>query len=93
MAELESGPDGARSDDGQVLGTYLHGIFDEADARDALLRWAGLSQPGHAPDHSTLREAGIDQLADACERALDLGLLSELVGMSLQAFADASERR
>lgn len=83
VAALEGGStDGARSDDGRVLGTYLHGIFDEAPARDALLRWAGLDDPGDAPDHAALREAGIDRLADACEQALDLAALGELIGES-----------
>lgn len=83
VAELETGPDGARSDDGRVLGTYLHGIFDEAPARDALLRWAGLDEPGDAPDHAALREAGIERLTDACEAQLDLAALGHLVGLSL----------
>ncbi|MBW8902230.1 MAG: cobyric acid synthase, partial [Massilia sp.] len=40
--EIDGRPEGACSDDGQVLGTYLHGLFDHADACAALLRWAGL---------------------------------------------------
>ncbi len=80
VAELETGADGARSEDGSVLGTYLHGIFDEAPARDALLRWAGLHAPGEAPDQAAAREAGLDRLADACERALDLDALAGILG-------------
>eukprot|EP00659_Diplonema_papillatum_P013316 gene13316-20529_t len=34
--------DGAQSEDGQVLGTYLHGVFETPAACSALLRWAGL---------------------------------------------------
>lgn len=80
VAELETGPDGARSIDDRVLGTYLHGLFDETPARDALLRWAGLSDPGTAPDYAALREAGIDRLADACEMHLDLDRLLDGIG-------------
>ncbi len=75
VAELETGTDGARSADDRVLGTYLHGLFDETPARDALLRWAGLADPGAAPDYAELREAGIDRLADASETHLDLDRL------------------
>ncbi len=75
VAQLETGTDGARSDDDRVLGTYLHGLFEEPGAMAALLRWAGLAQPGAAPDHAALREAGIDRLADACEAHLDLDSL------------------
>ncbi|MDS4028682.1 MAG: cobyric acid synthase [Candidatus Contendobacter sp.] len=67
----EGRPDGARSDDGQLLGTYLHGLFDAAPARDALLRWAGLAVR-ETPDYRRLREEGINRLADAIEAHLDL---------------------
>ncbi|MCP5195241.1 MAG: cobyric acid synthase [Gammaproteobacteria bacterium] len=63
--------DGARSDDGQVLGVYLHGLFDTAPARDALLRWAGLAVR-ETPDYRQLREDGINRLADALAEHLDL---------------------
>ncbi|WP_122875563.1 cobyric acid synthase, partial [Pseudomonas viridiflava] len=33
--------DGAQSADGQILGTYLHGLFESPAACSALLRWAG----------------------------------------------------
>ncbi|MBU6471643.1 MAG: cobyric acid synthase, partial [Alphaproteobacteria bacterium] len=39
---LEEGDDGAVSADGQIVGTYVHGLFDSAAACDALLGWAGL---------------------------------------------------
>ncbi|HRF45317.1 MAG TPA: cobyric acid synthase [Candidatus Competibacteraceae bacterium] len=66
--------DGARSDDGQILGTYLHGLFDAAPARDALLRWAGLAVR-ETPDYRQLCEEGINRLADAIGEHLDLRML------------------
>lgn len=57
-------PEGAMSDDNQVLGTYLHGIFDQAQACNALLQWAGLDTHG-AVDLAHLREASLDRIADA----------------------------
>ncbi len=36
--------DGARSVDGNVMGTYLHGLFESTAACSALLRWAGLRE-------------------------------------------------
>lgn len=74
----DSRPDGAVSDDGQLLGTYLHGLFDAAPARDALLRWAGLTVR-ETPDYRQLREEGINRLADAIEAHLDLRLLERYV--------------
>lgn len=66
--------DGAISADDQILGTYLHGLFDATPARDTLLRWAGLFVQA-APDYRLLREAGIDRLAKAVETHLDFSAL------------------
>ncbi|KWR91048.1 cobyric acid synthase [Cupriavidus sp. IDO] len=64
-------PDGARSDDDQVLATYVHGVFDEPAACQALLRWAGL-EAAEAVDLAALREASIGRLADSMAAHLDL---------------------
>ncbi|WP_210396231.1 cobyric acid synthase [Motiliproteus sediminis] len=70
--------DGARSNDGQILGTYLHGLFDHPQALAALLSWAGLERPRHQ-DLSALQEEGIDRLADALEASLDLEQLLSMI--------------
>ena len=57
--------EGARSLDDQVLGTYLHGLFDSPQAGSALLRWAGLDSEV-VVDASELREASLDRIAKAC---------------------------
>lgn len=76
---LPRGADGALSADGQILGTYLHGLFESPPACAALLGWAGLDQ---APtfDYRALRDAAIDRLADAVEEHLDGKRLLELLG-------------
>ncbi len=71
-ALLEGGPDGAISADGQVLGTYVHGLFDRPEACAALLSWAGLKSEQSAPDMAWLREQGIERLADTVEEHLDM---------------------
>ncbi|VVE82657.1 cobyric acid synthase [Pandoraea sputorum] len=63
--------DGARSVDDQVMGTYLHGLFDTPDALQALLAWAGARDLA-AQDYNALREASLDRLADAFAGHLDL---------------------
>ncbi|MGH8296308.1 MAG: cobyric acid synthase [Steroidobacteraceae bacterium] len=63
--------DGAISADGQIVATYLHGLFEESAACAALLRWAGLSQPCEI-DPAANRERALDRLADAIETACDL---------------------
>jgi adenosylcobyric acid synthase len=72
---LPEGCDGALSGDGQILGTYLHGLFDHAEACSALLGWAGLQEPARL-DYRAIREAHIERLADSLEQNLDLGRLA-----------------
>jgi adenosylcobyric acid synthase len=79
-AHLAHGPDGAISDDGRILGTYLHGLFDSTDACVALLAWAGL-RAAQTLDYDALREAAIERLADAVERHLDTRRLNTLLGL------------
>jgi adenosylcobyric acid synthase len=62
--EIDGRGEGACSEDGQILGSYLHGMFDQASACTALLRWAGLDSDA-AVDASALREASLDRIADA----------------------------
>jgi len=64
-------PDGALSADGQILASYVHGLFDAPGAQAALLRWAGLGQAGSV-DLAALREASLERLADCLEAHLDL---------------------
>jgi len=71
FASIDNRADGAISADGQIIGSYLHGLFDEAASRGAVLRWAGLRQVEEM-DYLQLREDAIDQLADELERTLDL---------------------
>ncbi|MDH4554366.1 cobyric acid synthase [Pseudomonas sp. BN417] len=72
--------DGACSSDGQVMGTYLHGLFESSAASSAILRWAGL-EAVQAVDYQALRERDIERLADQVEQHLDTRLLAELCGL------------
>ena len=78
---LEDGRgDGGLSADGQVLGTYLHGLFEQPAALAALLRWAGLREVQHV-DYQALRERDIERLADQVEQHLDSARLRALCGL------------
>jgi adenosylcobyric acid synthase len=70
--------DGARSADGQILGTYLHGLFEHPDACGALLRWMGVSAP-RPHEQDLLRERSIDRLADAIDAHLDMARVLALL--------------
>lgn len=72
--------DGACSADGQILGSYLHGLFEAPAACTALLRWAGLADVQEV-DYHALRERDIERLADLVEQHLDTAYLRELCGL------------
>ncbi len=76
--ELEGRTDGAISDDGAVLGSYLHGLFESTSACNALLEWSGLGDVV-TPDYRARREAAIERLADAVEEYLDTRQLLRLI--------------
>ena len=71
--------DGALSPDDQVLGSYLHGLFDAPAALTALLHWAGVADAATI-DLAALREASLERLADAVEAHLDTNALRTLLG-------------
>ena len=75
---LEHGADGSISEDNQILGTYLHGLFDAPAACASLLSWAGLCDVA-ASDYPALREATLERLADMVEQHLDTARLRQLL--------------
>ncbi|MES2182740.1 MAG: cobyric acid synthase [Pseudomonadota bacterium] len=69
-------PEGAVSQDNQIAGTYLHGLFDHAESCAAWLNWAGLENTDTTFDYQQLREAGLERLADCLEQHLDWNKLN-----------------
>ena len=72
--------EGAISTDGQVLATYLHGLFEGSASCAALLRWAGLEDV-QLIDYEALRERDIERLADLVDKHLDTQRLRQLCGV------------
>ena len=70
--------DGAMSEDGQVMGCYLHGLFDVADSGNAILAWAGLHD-NRGVDYAAHREQQLDRLADMVESHMDMTILQETI--------------
>lgn len=82
FAQLDDGrSDGAISGDGQIMATYLHGVFESPQACSALLEWAGLQAP-QAFDYRALREQNLERLADTLEAHLDMPRILQLMGES-----------
>lgn len=76
--KLDSGLyDGAMSQDGQILATYMHGLFDQDTGK--LLEWAGLAE-AQALDYGALKLQAFDRLADCVESHLNLTALGRMAG-------------
>lgn len=69
---------GATSNDGQVAGCYLHGIFDQPQALQILTSWCNVKITKSNSLYEE-QEIAINRLADECERYLDLEKLEELI--------------
>ncbi len=61
--------DGFCSADNQIIGTYVHGLFNHPEAGHALLRWAGLESTQRV-DISEIREQQLDRMADTLTQHL-----------------------
>lgn len=82
VLETQYGNDGAISEDNLVLGCYSHGLFEQASACNAMLRWAGLTMR-NAIDYDALRDAEIERLATVFETHLDMARILKI--MQLEA--------
>lgn len=67
-------PEGAFSNDNLIMGTYLHGIFDQPQACQAILNWAGYISK-RAINLDDQREAGINLITNALEDNFDFSVL------------------
>ena len=76
FANLEERPEGARSADGRVMGSYLHGMFRDDAFRAAFLERLGAKSSGLAYDAEVDRT--LDALAAHIEAYLDLDGLFRL---------------
>lgn len=70
--------DGALSQDGQLLGTYIHGLFDSTLARHNILQWVYPSLLLKSTDYFELRENSINKIADAISANINLNILRSL---------------
>jgi adenosylcobyric acid synthase len=86
FATLSSGElDGCISADRQILGTYLHGIFDEDGFRHALITTARsfckLASPSVLNPWKAQREESLDRLAHQVSQSLDMQRIFGWIGM------------
>lgn len=75
--------DGAVSKDHCVVGTYLHGLFDEPEFVNSLLQWFGLTVTATQTfDYKALRDSEMDRLASEVESAISFDKIAQLLSLS-----------
>jgi adenosylcobyric acid synthase len=76
--------EGALDASGSVMGTYIHGLFQNGELRGAVLgelaRRKGVSLPGAASEQDLDKE--YDKLADWVRSSLDMDLVYRVSGLS-----------
>lgn len=73
------GDDGAVTRDGMVIGTYLHGLFENENFRNAFLDY--LYERRGLTRQEISSEDGFDVLAESVERHLDMKRILDMLGL------------
>jgi adenosylcobyric acid synthase len=73
FARIDGADEGARSPDGRVVGTYLHGLFAGGAQRARFLNWIGAAVSDL--DYEAGVDRVLDDLADHLERHVDVDAL------------------
>lgn len=81
--------DGATSNDGRIIGTYLHGFFDDDEFRHSFINSARaalqLTPPAAYVNFRAEREARFDRLAAHVRQSIDLGAILSFLGLTRAA--------
>jgi len=76
--------DGAINESGNVMGTYIHGIFDGVEFREHIvntLRIKNAMEPKKSKVYESLREKEIDKLADIVRDNIDMDDIYKIIGI------------
>jgi len=78
--------DGAVSDNGLIIGTYLHGLFENAKARDSFVRFMMQRKDERhelkEKDSAQVWQESLDRLANIVENNLDMKKMFEILDLS-----------
>lgn len=89
--------DGCIADEGNVFGTYLHGIFDADSFRHSFLtaarQFCHLSAPEKLENWKQRREQSLDRWAATVRNSIDLKTIFELAGIPCSKELHAREER
>ncbi len=78
-------PDGAISGDGNILGTYVHGLFHNHTFRRGILANLAARKGVSLPERDALKSKDrvYDELAEQVRRSLDMPLIHRIAGLEL----------
>ncbi|MBD3818262.1 MAG: cobyric acid synthase [Brevundimonas diminuta] len=80
VAMIDGAAHGARSGDGRIAGLYVHGLFDRAEARAALLTEVGAASDG--VDQGARVDQALDRIAAVLETHFDIPALARIAGLT-----------
>ncbi|PRY26200.1 adenosylcobyric acid synthase (glutamine-hydrolysing) [Aliiruegeria haliotis] len=83
FARIDTRPEGATSENGRVMGSYLHGLFASDAFRQAFLSKLGATPSGGS--HAATVEQTLDALADHLETHMDIDGVLALAGTAATA--------
>jgi len=78
LLSIQDEKQGLLSDDGQIAGCYLHGLFDQPEALQLFMHWLGY-EVSKAPSVETLEEQAIERVSKACQIHLDMVKIKQIV--------------
>ncbi len=77
LLNINNNTHGCVSEDDQIAGCYLHGIFDQSPALTLIMKWAGV-ELSLAMDIADRENIAINHLAAACEQHLNIELIEQI---------------
>ena len=78
LLDIQGEGQGLLSEDGQIAGCYLHGLFDQPEALQLFMSWLGHSVV-KAPSVELLEEQAIERVSKACQTHLDTGQIKQIL--------------
>ena len=76
--------DGAINASGNVMGTYIHGVFDGVEFREYMINSLRIKkgiEPKKSKPYESIREKELDKLADIVRDSIDMETIYKIIGL------------
>ncbi|WP_231562002.1 cobyric acid synthase [Colwellia psychrerythraea] len=78
LLDIQGEKQGLLSDDGQIAGCYLHGLFDQPKALKLFMTWLS-HEVSDSPSIEALEEQAIERVNQACQKHLDMKKIKKII--------------